>query len=70
MEESASDLLRKHLNAMSESRKVFLEREANEKLRRAIRLKVRPANSLIFQPGDHYFIRETMRICGRVQELL
>ena len=57
MEESASDLLRKHLNAMSESRKVFLERETNEKLRRAIRLKVRPANSLIFQPGDHVFYK-------------
>ena len=42
---------------MSESRKVFLEREANETLRRAIRLKVRPANSLIFQPGDHVFYK-------------
>ena len=57
MEESTSDLLRKHLNATSESRKAFLECEANEKFRRAIRSKVRPANSLIFQPGDHVFYK-------------
>ena len=53
MKESASDLLRKHLNAMSESRKAFIEREAKEKLLQAIHSKVRPAKSLILQPGDH-----------------
>ena len=57
MEQSASDLLRKHLHAMSESRMLCqnLECEANEKLRRAIRSQVTPANSLIFQPGNHEF---------------
>ena len=60
MKESASDLLRKHLNAMSESRKAFLEREAKEKVSQAIHSKVRPANSSILQPGDHD---------GRPQEL-
>lgn len=37
MKECESDLLRKNLNAMSESGKAFLECEKNEKLRRAIR---------------------------------
>ena len=32
IEEGANDLLRKHLNAMSESHKVFIECEANEHL--------------------------------------
>ena len=53
MKKNASDLLRKHLNAMSESRKAFIEREAKKKLLQAIHSKVRPANSLILQPGDH-----------------
>ena len=57
MEESASDLS-KHLNATSESRKAFLECGANEKLRRAIRSKVQPANSLVFQPGDHVLYKK------------
>ena len=38
---------------MSESRKAFIEREAKKKLLQAIHSKVRPANSLILQPGDH-----------------
>ena len=46
MEESASDLLRKHLNAISESCKAFLECEANEKFCQAIRSNVRPGNNI------------------------
>ena len=42
---------------MSQSRKAFLECEANQKLHQAIRWKVRPGNKLIFQPGDHVFYK-------------
>ena len=57
MHKSAGNFLRKHLNPVSESHKALLECEANEKLCRVIRSKVRPANSLIFQPGDHVFYK-------------
>ena len=70
IEESASDLLRKHLNAMSEFQKAFLECEANEKLRRAIRSKVRPANILIFQPGDHAFYKRNNKNMWRGQGIV
>ena len=56
-EDSPSELLKRHLNAIAESRKAFIECEANEKLRRAIRSKLRPTTSLIYETGDEVYYK-------------
>ena len=43
MEGSTSELLRSHFNAISDSRRVFVECEGNEELQRAIRSKLQRA---------------------------
>ena len=55
MEDSSSELLRQHLNGIAESRKAFIECEANEKLQRAIKSKLRPPTCLIYELGDEVY---------------
>ena len=45
------------MNAIAESRKAFIECEANEKLRRAIKSKLRPTTSLIYELGDEVYYK-------------
>ena len=50
MEENTNELLKKHLNIIAELIKVNLYQvEADEKLGRAIRSKLRPATNLIYE---------------------
>ena len=49
---TASHVVADHLNAMHSARKAFIEAESSEKIKRALRRKVRPATSLIFETGD------------------
>ena len=70
MENTTSELLRRHLSAVAETRKAFIECETNEKLRRAIKSKLRPTTSMIYMnSGMKYTIKETTQISGRAQEL-
>ena len=57
MEDSTNELLKRHLNAIAESRKAFIECEANEKLRRAIKSKLWPTTSLIYELGDEVYYK-------------
>ena len=47
-----SELIASHLNSLHAARKGFLETEADEKLRRALRHKTRTATSLVHRNGD------------------
>ena len=55
MEDSTSKLLKRHLNAIAEFRKAFIECEANEKLHRAIKSKLHPTTTLIYELGDEVY---------------
>ena len=57
MEDSTSELLKQHLNATVESRKAFIECEANENLSRAIKLKLRPTTTLICELVDEVYYK-------------
>lgn len=59
MEETASKLLRKHLNTMYGSRKAFIESETNQKLRAGTRSKLQ-ATSYAYQLGYKYIISITL----------
>ena len=48
---TSSEIIANHLNAMHAARKVFIEAEASEKLRRAIKAKTRVSTGIIYQPG-------------------
>ena len=50
---SSNELLRSQLNVISNSRREFIECEANEKLHRVIQSDLRPVVSLVYQPEDH-----------------
>ena len=57
---TSSELIANHLNAMHAARQAFIEPEASEKLRRAIKAKTRVSTAVVYQPGDLvYFKRET-----------
>ena len=45
-------LIALHLNALHSAWKIFIESEADEKLRRALRHKTRLSTSNVFQSGD------------------
>ena len=53
---TVSDVFAKHLNALHSSRKAFIQAEASEKIRRALRHKIR-SSSEVFQPGDKVFYK-------------
>ena len=54
MENTTSELLRRQ---KQESRKAFIECETNEKLRRAIKSKLRPTTSLIYEFGNEVYYK-------------
>lgn len=49
---SSNELLRSQLNVISNSRREFIENEANEK-HWVIQSDLRPVVSLVYQPEDH-----------------
>ena len=49
---TSSQLIAQHLNAMHASRKAFIECEASDKLRRALKSKTRPATSKYYHNGN------------------
>ena len=56
---TSNELIANHLNAMHAARQVFIESEASEKLKRAIKAKTRGSTAVVYQPGDIvYFKRE------------
>ena len=58
MEDSTSELLKQHLNTIAESRKAFVECEDNEKLHRAIKSKLHPTASSIYELGDEVYYKQ------------
>ena len=48
---TSSEIIANHLNATHAARKVFIEAEASEKLRRAIKAKTWVSTGIIYQPG-------------------
>ena len=52
---TSSEIVAKTLNALHEARKAFIENEASEKLRRALRHKIRPITSIIYLPGNKVY---------------
>ena len=55
---TSSEIFAKHLNALHSSRRAYIETEANERIRRALRGKIRAAED-IFEKGDTvYYKRE------------
>ena len=69
MEESTNNLLKRHLNTITKSRKTFAECESNEKLGRAIRSKSRLATSFTHELVLKYVINAVILINGRALEL-
>jgi transposase InsO family protein len=56
---TSSEVLAEHLNALHAARKAFVESEADERIRRALRCKVR-ASEQVFNNGDRvYYKRES-----------
>ena len=51
---TSSEVFAKHLNALHAARKIFIQTEAEERIRRALRNKVR-ASEQIFENGDRFF---------------
>lgn len=51
---TSSEVFAKHLNALHDTRKAFIQTEADERIRRALRSKVR-ASERIFENGDQVF---------------
>ena len=54
---TSSEVVAKNLNALHEVRKAFIENGAPEKLRRALRHKIRPITSITYQPGDKIYYK-------------
>ena len=53
---TSSETFHKHLNALYETRKAYIKSEADERIRRALRCKVRAAEQ-IFENGDMVFYK-------------
>ena len=69
MEESANELLKKHLNVTAELRKAFIKFEANQKLHKAIKSELRSSTSLICELSDQVHYKRNILFNGIVQEL-
>ena len=54
---TASEVVAEHLNALHTARKAYIDSESCEKLRRAMKHRVRPATSLVYQTGDVVFYK-------------
>ena len=57
MNTCSNDMVRKNLNAMHSATQEFMKFEANEKINRALRHKVRSTDSFLIQPGDRVFYK-------------
>ena len=55
---TSSKLIASHLNALHSARKRFIETEADEKLRRALRHKTRTSTSTTYQTGDQVYYKK------------
>ena len=55
---TSSKLIASHLNALHAARRKFIETEADEKLRRALRHQTRTATSLKYQTGDQVYYKK------------
>ena len=65
-EKTSTEIFANHLNAIHAACKVFIEAEASEKLRRAIKAKVEfPQESYISQ--EIFIINEMIQISGKAQ---
>ena len=53
---TTSETLEKHVNALHAPRKSFIETESNERIRRALRHKLRLCET-VFNPGDSVFYK-------------
>jgi hypothetical protein len=53
---TTSEVLAKHLNALHAARRAFIQSEADERIRRALRCKVR-ASEQVFENGDRVFYK-------------
>ena len=53
---TSSEVFAEHLNALHAARKTFIQTEADEKIRRALRNKVR-ASEQVFENGDRVFYK-------------
>lgn len=53
---TSSEIFAQHLNALHAARKVFIQTEADERIRRALRNKVR-ASEQVFENGDRVFYK-------------
>lgn len=53
----ASELVRNNLNIMHVARKAFIAAESSEKIRRALRMKLRVSNDIIVENGESVFYR-------------
>ena len=51
-------MIASHLNALHSARKRFIETEADEKLRRALRHKTRTSTSTTYQTGDQVYYKK------------
>ena len=57
LDEISSPTLQRHLNALHGARQAFIQSEASEKLKRALKAKVRQSVQ-VFQPGDEVYYRK------------
>ena len=55
---TSSERLAQHLNAMHATRRAYIETESNERIRRALRGKIRAAEDIYEQGGTVYYKRE------------
>ena len=55
---TSSKLIASHLNALHSARRSFIETEADEKLRRALRHQTRTATNLEFHSGDQVYYKK------------
>ena len=53
---TSSEIFAQHLNALQAARRAYIQTEANERIRRALRTKIRAAEQ-IYQNGDNVFYK-------------
>ena len=53
---TSSEIIAQHLNTLHEVRRAYIQTEANERIRRALRAKVRAAEQ-IYKNGDTVFYK-------------
>ena len=53
---TSSEIFAQHLNTLHEARRAYIQTEANERIRRALRTKIRAAEQ-IYQNGDTVFYK-------------